>query len=311
LTPTPAIEAEDLRFRYGERAALDGVSFAVEAGHIYGLLGPNGGGKTTLFRILATLLPPASGAARVFGLDVAREPHAVRRRIGVVFQSRSLDGKLTPLENLRHQGHLYGLRGRSLRERARESLERVGLADRATDLVETLSGGLARRAELAKGLLHRPDLLLLDEPSAGLDPGGRRDLWRYLTSLREAAGVTVLVTTHLLEEAERCDRLGILDRGRLVVQGTPDQLKKNIGGDVIVLGARDPEDLRRRIEERFSIPAAVVDATVRLERERGHQFAAQLVEAFPGQIDSVSVSKPTLEDVFIHETGHRFWERQS
>ena len=311
MTPTPAIEAEDLRFRYGERAALDGVSFAVEAGHIYGLLGPNGGGKTTLFRILATLLPPASGAARVFGLDVAREPHAVRRRIGVVFQSRSLDGKLTPLENLRHQGHLYGLRGRSLRERARESLERVGLADRATDLVETLSGGLARRAELAKGLLHRPDLLLLDEPSAGLDPGGRRDLWRYLTSLREAAGVTVLVTTHLLEEAERCDRLGILDRGRLVVQGTPDQLKKNIGGDVIVLGARDPEDLRRRIEERFSIPAAVVDATVRLERERGHQFAAQLVEAFPGQIDSVSVSKPTLEDVFIHETGHRFWERQS
>jgi len=304
---TPAIEVDHLVFRYNERVALEDVTFGVAEGEIFGLLGPNGGGKTTLFRILSTLLRPASGAARVFGLDVAGEPGAVRRAIGVVFQTLSMDGKLTAEENLHHQGHLHGLRGAVLGDRIRETLARVGLADRARDVVETLSGGLARRVDLAKGLLHNPELLLLDEPTSGLDPGARRDLWQYLAHLRESSRVTVLVTTHLLEEAERCDRLGILDRGRLVALGTPDELKKSIGGDVIVLGARDPDALRRGIEARFSLPAATVDSTVRLERERGHEFIAQLVEAFPGQIDSVTVSKPTLEDVFIHQTGHRFW----
>ncbi len=305
---TPAIEVENLGFRYGDRVALEGVSFRVTPGEIFGLLGPNGGGKTTLFRILSTLFTPGAGAARVFGLDVRRDPHAVRRRIGVVFQAPSLDRKLTALENLRHQGHLYRLRGRALRERAQESLARVGLADRAGDLVETLSGGQQRRVELAKGLLHSPALLLLDEPSTGLDPGGRRDLWQYLTHLRDSEGVAVLVTTHLLEEAERCDRLGILDRGRLVAEGTPEELKRKIGGDVIVVSTSDPETLGRQVGERFSVPAVAVDSTVRIERERGHEFIAQLVEAFPGQIDAVTVSKPTLEDVFIHQTGHRFWE---
>ena len=304
----PAIEVAQLSFRYGERTALDGVSFTVEPGAIFGLLGPNGGGKTTLFRILSTLLLPASGAARIFGLDVAEEPQAVRRRIGVVFQAASLDKKLTALENLIHQGHLYGLHGSDLKRRAQESLERVGLADRAGDRVETFSGGQQRRVELAKGLLHDPDLLLLDEPSTGLDPGGRIDLWRYLSHLRESRRVTVLVTTHLLEEAERCDRLAILDCGKLVAEGTPEQLKKRIGGDVIVVGTRDPEALRGQVEARFRLPATTVNGTVRIERERGHEFIAQLVEAFPGQIDSVSVSKPTLEDVFIQQTGHRLWE---
>ena len=304
----PAIEVAQLSFRYGERTALDGVSFTVEPGAIFGLLGPNGGGKTTLFRILSTLLLPASGAARIFGLDVAAEPQAVRRRIGVVFQAASLDKKLTALENLIHQGHLYGLHGGDLKRRAQESLERVGLADRAGDRVETFSGGQQRRVELAKGLLHDPDLLLLDEPSTGLDPGGRIDLWRYLSHLRDSRRVTVLVTTHLLEEAERCDRLAILDRGKLVAEGTPEQLKKRIGGDVIVVGTRDPEALRGQVEQLFRLPATTVNGTVRIERERGHEFIAQLVEAFPGQIDSVSVSKPTLEDVFIQQTGHRLWE---
>ena len=302
-----AIETARLGFRYGDRVALDDVTFRVEAGKIHGLLGPNGGGKTTLFRILCTLQRPAAGWARVFGMDVAAEPDAVRRSIGVVFQASSLDRKLTSFENLLHQGRLYGMRGRALREKAAEALERVGLADRAGDRVETLSGGQQRRVEVAKGLLHSPRLLLLDEPSTGLDPGGRRDLWQYLTHLRGTSGVTVLVTTHLLEEAERCDRLGILDRGKLVAEGTPEELKKRIGGDVIVLGARDPETLSRLVRERFALEAAPVDSTVRIERERGHEFIAQLVEAFPGQIDSVTVSKPTLEDVFIHQTGHRFW----
>ena len=308
MTSPPAIEVDCVEFRYGSRTALDDVSFTVAPKEIFGLLGPNGGGKTTLFRILCTLLAPASGRARVFDLDVAQEPHAVRRRIGVVFQAMSLDRMLTAAENLHHQGHLYGLHGRAMKERVKEALERVGLSDRAGDRVETLSGGLQRRLELAKGLLHGPDLLLLDEPSTGLDPGARRDLWQYLTYLRDSDGVTILVTTHLLDEAERCDRLGILDQGRLVAQGTPEELKKKIGGDVIVLAARDPETLRRQIEERFGLPATTVNSTVRLERERGLEFIAQLVEAFPGQIDAVSDSKPTLEDVFIHETGHRLGE---
>jgi ABC-2 type transport system ATP-binding protein len=307
----PAIEVDRLGFRYGERVALDGVSFAVGPGEIFGLLGPNGGGKTTLFRVLATLVPPSEGKARVFGLDVAQQPHEVRRTIGVVFQAQSLDRKLTAVENLWHQGHLYGLRGRELRERSQASLARVGLADRAADRVETLSGGQQRRVELAKGMLHQPAVLLLDEPSTGLDPGGRRDLWHHLLELRAADSVTALVTTHLLEEAERCDRLGILDRGRLVALGTPEELKKKIGGDVIVLGTRDSEELGRQIASRFGLEVSVVDGTVRIERERGHEFIAQLVEAFPGQIDTVSVSKPTLEDVFIHQTGHRFWETEA
>jgi ABC-2 type transport system ATP-binding protein len=304
------VEVDHLGFRYGDRTALEDVSFQVQAGEIFGLLGPNGGGKTTLFRILSTLVRPASGTARVFGLDAAREPEAVRWTIGVVFQAFSLDRKLTAAENLLHQGRLYGLRGPALRARASEALARVGLADRAGDRVETLSGGQQRRVELAKGLLHAPRLLLLDEPSTGLDPGGRRDLWQYLSHLR-GNGVTVLVTTHLLEEAERCDRLAILDRGRLVAHGSPEALKSQIGGDVIVLGARDPETLRGQIEERFSLTAATIDGTLRIEQERGHEFIAQLVEAFPGQIDSVTVHKPTLEDVFIRRTGHRFWESAS
>jgi ABC-2 type transport system ATP-binding protein len=308
----PAVEVDHLSFCYRtaavrERIALDRVTFSIQAGEIFGLLGPNGGGKTTLFRILSTLLRPDSGAARIFGLNVAREPDAVRRSIGVVFQSPSLDRKLTAQENLLHQGRLYGLRGHDLRRRAAGALSRVGLPDRAGDRVETLSGGQQRRIELAKGLLHAPRLLLLDEPTTGLDPGGRRDLWQYLAHLRDASGVTVLVTTHLLEEAERCDRLAILDGGRLVAEGSPEALKKQIGGDVIVLGARDPETLSRQVRDRFAVEASAIDGTVRIERQRGHEFIAQLVEAFPGLIDSVTVHKPTLEDVFIHQTGHRFW----
>lgn len=307
---SPAVEVDHLSFRYGDRPALDDVTFQVAAGEIFGLLGPNGGGKTTLFKILSTLQRPSAGSARIFNLDVSQSPSTVRHAIGVVFQSPSLDRKLTTQENLLHQGHLYGLQGPNLRTRAAANLTRVGLTDRANDLVETLSGGQQRRLELAKGLLHDPRLLLLDEPTTGLDPGGRHDLWQYLAHLRDSTGVTVLFTTHLLEEAERCDRLAILDRGHLVAQGSPEELKKQIGGDVIVLGTRDPDTLSRLVQERFSLPASPIDGTVRIERERGHEFITQLVEAFPGQIDAVTVSKPTLEDVFIRQTGHRFWQAE-
>jgi len=303
----PAVEVESLRRLYGTREALGGVTFAVSRGEIFGLLGPNGGGKTTLFKILSTLMPPTSGRARVFGHDLAYKPHTVRRRLGVVFQHPSLDPKLTVMENLQHHGHLYGLWGRALRSQAQALLDRLGLGDRATDLVETLSGGLQRRTELAKALLHRPDLLLLDEPSTGLDPGARRDFDDYLDHLREHDGVTILLTTHILEEAERCDRVGILHQGKLVAMGAPDELKENIGGDVVVVHAQNPEGLQTKIRVRFGCEVALVDGTLRVERPRGHEFVREVVDAFPGEVQSATFGKPTLEDVFIHLTGHRFW----
>ena len=305
------ISVRNLVHRYQDRTALNGVSFDVRPAELFGLLGPNGSGKTTLFRILSTLMVPTSGSATIAGLDAVRQPGALRRRIGVVFQAQSVDPKLTAYENLWHQGHLYGLRGTELKVRINEILTRVGLLDRAGDLVETFSGGMQRRIELAKGLLHHPEVLLLDEPTTGLDPGARRDLWQYLAILRDQERVSVIVTTHLMEEAERCDRLAILNEGNLVALGTPESLTREIGGDVILLEARDPQSLAERIRNKFQVDATVMGKHVRLEIENGHHFVPEVVEAFPGEIQSLSVSKPTLEDVFIHRTGHRFWSEEA
>jgi ABC-2 type transport system ATP-binding protein len=303
------VRVEDLTHRYGERTALDRVSFEVSAGEIFGLLGPNGGGKTTLFRILSTQLVPSSGTTRVFGFDVARESREVRRRIGVVFQSQSVDGKLTVAENLRHQGHLYGLGGASLNARIAEMLARFGLKDRARERAEKLSGGLRRRVEISKAMLHRPLLLLLDEPTTGLDIGARHDLWDYLESLRASEGVTVMLTTHTMEEAESCERILLLDEGKTLALDTPEALKAEIGGHVVAAQTNDPVRLQEKIRARFGGSPAVVGDTVRIERERGHEFITELIEAFPGEIDAVTLSKPTLEDVFIQRTGHQFVER--
>jgi ABC-2 type transport system ATP-binding protein len=305
------IQVRDVVHRYAERTALNGVSFDVRPAELFGLLGPNGSGKTTLFRILSTLMIPSSGTAIIAGIDAVRDPGTLRRRIGVVFQAQSVDIKLTARENLWHQGHLYGLHGAQLNARIDEILTRVGLLDRAADRVETFSGGMQRRIELAKGLLHHPQVLLLDEPTTGLDPGARRDLWQYLGMLRDQEHVSVIVTTHLMEEAERCDRLAILSEGNLVALGTPDYLTREIGGDVILLEARDPQSLAGQIRVRFQVDATVIDKQVRLEIENGHRFVPDVVEAFPGEIQSLSVSKPTLEDVFIHRTGHRFWNEEA
>src|SRR6266581_1631586 len=234
------------------------------------------------------------------------EPDTVSQ-IGVVFQSRSIDVKLSAEENLIHVGHLYGITGSVLKKRVAEMLDRVSLTDRANDRAESFSGGMQRRLELAKGLLHHPQVLLLDEPSTGLDPGARRDLWQYLQILRDQERVTVIVTTHLMEEAEHCDRLAILNEGKLVALGAPAELKHEIGGDVILLDTRDPEALAEQIRSRFDVDARVLDGQVRLERENGHRFITDVVETFPGEIEAISVSKPTLEDVFIHRTGHKFW----
>ncbi|MDO8431060.1 MAG: ATP-binding cassette domain-containing protein [Candidatus Binatus sp.] len=303
----PAIEAKSLGFHYGDREALSDVSFSIARGEIFGFLGPNGGGKTTLFKLLSTLVPIQSGAAKMLGHDLAGETIRVRRRIGVVFQHPSLDGKLTVAENLAHHGHLYGMTGKRLRDRSAAMLKRLGLTARARDLVETLSGGLQRRVELAKALLHEPELLLLDEPSTGLDPAARREFSNYLAHLREHDGVTVVLTTHYMEEAERCDRVGILHQGKLVAFAPPGNLKAEVGGDVVVIHARAPELLQRKILQRFRLKGQIVDATIRIERPRGQEFVHEVVDAFGDEIDSISFGKPTLEDVFVHLTGHQFF----
>ena len=304
---SPAIEASGLGFRYGDREALSDVSFAVARGEIFGFLGPNGGGKSTLFKLLSTLTPIQSGSARMLGHDLAGETTWIRRRLGVVFQHPGLDGKLTVAENLAHHGHLYGITGKRLRERSSAMLELLKIAPRARDLVETLSGGLQRRVELAKALLHEPELLLLDEPSTGLDPAARREFFNYLGYLREHDGVTVVLTTHFMEEAERCDRIGILHQGKLVGVAPPAELKSEVGGDVIVIRTDAPDLLQRKILQRFKLKSQLVDGTIRIERLRGHELVGDLIEAFGDEVESVSFGKPTLEDVFVHLTGHQFF----
>jgi len=300
-----AVEVEDLRRSYGSREALAGLSFDVRRGELFALLGPNGGGKSTLFKILTTLLPPSAGTARVCGHDVRTAQREVRRHIGVVFQHPSVDGKLTIEENLRHHGHLYGLSGAPLKARITELLDRFGLVDRKDELVERLSGGLARRAELAKGLLPRPTVLLLDEPSTGLDPGARRDLLQYLRRLRDDDGMTVVLTTHYLEEAERCDRVGVIDRGRLVALDAPNALTASVGGDVVVVQPTDVDALRAKVLQKFGLEGVRVDGTLRLEHARGHELVRDLVDAFPDDVHSITFGKPTLEDVFVRLTGRR------
>jgi ABC-2 type transport system ATP-binding protein len=298
------IEVQHLGHRFGDRVALSGVRFTVAAGEMMALLGPNGGGKTTLFRILATLLRPTEGDALILGTSVTRDPARARECMGVVFQRPSLDLKLTTRENLRHHGMLYGLRGAELARRCDRSLELLGLSDRARDPAGTLSGGLQRRTELAKALLSRPRVLLLDEPSTGLDPGARRDFLGHLSALA-GEGVTVLLTTHFMEEAERCARVGVMHEGRLVASDAPDALKAAIGGDVVQVSGPDLEALAGKVSGRFGLSPHWVDGLLRYEAEGGHRLAAALVDAFPGEVTAVTWGRPTLDDVFTHLTGRR------
>jgi len=300
------VETDNLRRSFGARRALDGVSLSVAEGEIFGLLGPNGGGKTTLFRILCTLLAPSGGSARVCGHDTVAAPAAVRSSIGVVFQSPSLDPQLNVAENLRYGGNLYGLCGKDLEARWRELAAALRVEDRADEPVKNLSGGLQRRVEIAKSLLPRPRVLLLDEPSTGLDPSARVDLWAILEQLRGEFGITTVLTTHLLEEAERCGRIGILHRGKLVACGAPEALCADIGADVLTLNCRRPDVVAERLRSEFGWTAAVDGDTVRLEFPDAHAAVARIIEAFPGEVRSVTAGQPTLEDVFVRLTGERF-----
>lgn len=306
MSVQPAVQVQGLVHHYGERQALCGIDLEVRSGEIFALLGPNGGGKTTLFRILSTYLMPGGGSARIAGHDVVKEPDAVRRCLGVLFQSPSLDAQLTVQENLRYHGYLFGLRGAALRERIDASLARVRLQDRTGERAGKLSGGLRRRAELAKAMMHRPQVLLLDEPSTGLDPGARADLAATLEKLRAEEGITVVLTTHLMDEAEFADRLAILDEGSVVAQGAPKELKASLGGDVIEMQGSDPEALCEEIRARYGDSVSLINGTVHLEQPRGSETLAELLPSLSGKIESVILRQPTLEDVFLSRTGHRF-----
>ena len=306
-SPSPAVDVSGVSFRYGDKPALDNVSFQVSPAVLFALLGPNGGGKTTLFKLLSTLLPLEQGEIHLLGRDVRRQPAAVRRLIGVTFQAPSLDRKLSVFENLACHARLYGLTGPSLTTRVTELLDRLGLSERARDKVESLSGGLARRVEIAKGLLHSPRLLLLDEPSTGLDPGARLDLWRYLASLRDDAGVTVIVTTHLMEEAERCDDLALLDRGQIVARGSPAELRRSLGGDCLTIRGPEPDSLAADISRQFGVSVRQLGGELRIDAQTDHSLLGRVLDAFGPRIEAVSLARPTLEDVFVERTGHRFW----
>ncbi len=305
MSADPAIVVSEVTHRYGERVAVDQFSLSIDEGEIFVFLGPNGSGKTTLFRLLSTLIPLQAGDVEILGHDLRGAVNAVRSQLGVVFQAPSLDKKLTVSENLVHQGRLYGLSSGEIQNRSQEMLAALGLSDRRNDLTESLSGGMRRRVELAKGMLHQPRLLLLDEPSTGLDPGARADLWQYLEQLRDE-GVTIVLTTHLLEEAERADRLAIMHQGKLAALDTPTALQASVGGDSITIRTADPEKLASNIREKFSCEATVLDNIVRLEQPDGHLWISRLVEAFPEEMQTVTLGKPTLQDVFIARTGHQY-----
>ncbi len=313
LSSGPCVQVRDLSYTYPAkgkkspaRQALESVTFETLQGELFGILGPNGSGKSTLFRILSTAVRPRAGSVVVLGADAARDPAAVRRRLGVVFQSPALDQKLSALENLLCQGRLYGMGGEALKKKADSLLERFGLKDRGGAEVQTLSGGMRRKVELAKALLHDPELLILDEPTTGVDPGARLEFWSWLSEIRQGRGIGILVTTHLMDEAERMDRIAILDKGKIVALGEPAKMRSEIGGDVIALESDEPHKLADAIRERFRIEVFAVDGGLRLEEASGHLLIPRLIEAFPGLIRSVNLAKPGLEDVFIHKTGHRF-----
>jgi len=306
----PAIIVRNLVKNYDSRRALDHLNLEVNRGELFCLLGPNGGGKSTLFRILSTLIQPDEGSAEIIGYDVVTAAAEVRARIGVVFQSPSLDSKLTVRENLLCGGALYGLQGKELRQRIADAAAAVQLEDRLGDRVEHLSGGLQRRTEIAKCLLIRPEVLLLDEPSTGLDPAARLDLWASLEKLRSERGVTALCTTHMMEEAARADRVGIMSAGQLVALGTPQELTTALRGDVLTLSTSEgPDQLAQKINEQYGAAAVVVDGEVRLEHPQAYEFAARLAADFPGKITGLRIARPSLEDVFIARTGKLFAEQ--
>jgi ABC-2 type transport system ATP-binding protein len=299
-----AVEVDQLVRRFGDFTAVRGISFVVEPGELFGFLGPNGAGKTTTISILCTLLNPSGGRARVAGHDVFAERDAVRRSIGLVFQEITLDDYLSAAENLRFHGVMYGLSRAEVAERMPPLLEMVGLTDRADQQVRFFSGGMKRRLEIARGLLHTPRVLFLDEPTIGLDPQTRTHIWDYVDELRGREHTTMFLTTHYMDEAERCDRIAIIDRGRIVAIDTPSALKASVGADTVTLSTSDDDRARREITEHLGVETDARGGQVVLRVPEGEEFVPRLFANLTVRVSSVNVRRPSLDDVFLKYTGH-------
>ena len=302
------IQITDLVKRYGAVEAVRGVTFEVEEGESFGFLGPNGAGKTTTINILCTLLAPTSGTAKVNGYCCMSEAAKVRAAIGLVFQETTLDNELTAYENLRFHGYLYNMERRVVEKRIEEVMAVVMLHDRMGDVVKTFSGGMKRRLEIARGLLHRPKVLFLDEPTLGLDPQTRNHVWDFITRLKKEEGVTIFMTTHYMDEAERCDRVAVIDHGTIIACGTPEELKSRVTGDTVYLETRDDEKALLEIEALFGIRAKRGRDGLVFNVERGDAFIPRLVEKLTTEIGSVNVKRPSLDSVFLHLTGREIRE---
>ncbi len=300
------IRIQNLEFSYKANKVLNGLSLEIPEGNVFGILGPNGSGKTTLFRILSTALQMQKGEITWLGYDLNRKAAEVRATLGVVFQYPSLDPQLTVEENLQCQGVLYGLHGTVLKSAIEDRLKKLGVWDRRGQKVRELSGGLKRRAELAKALLHEPQVLLLDEPSTGLDPRARAELWDFLLEVNREKKTTILVTTHLMDEAEKCSRLVILDQGRVIAEGTPAHLKSGLSAGSIWIETLFATELSEAIQKRFQITVMAVPKGLKIEHEKPHRLMADLLENFSEKIETISFHKPSLEDVFLEKTGRIF-----
>ena len=299
----PAVLVDGLVKRYGEVEAVRGIGFEVAPGETFGFLGPNGAGKSTTIKILCTLADPTSGTARVAGYDVKTQRDTVRRNIGLVFQDTTLDSYLTGEQNLRFHADLYGVPRQQLAPRMRQVLEMVGLWDRRQAVVATYSGGMKRRLEIARGLLHAPRVLFLDEPTVGLDPQTRSSIWEYINDLKQREDITIFLTTHYMDEAENCDRIAIIDHGKIVAIDTPENLKASVGKDRVQIRTADDQTAIAELKERFELEAAIHDGMVTFNVESGEQFVPRLFEGLSQQIKAVSVSRPSLDDVFMSYTG--------
>lgn len=305
------IEVERLVRKFGDLTAVDDISFAVKEGEIFGFVGPNGAGKTTTINVLCTLLRPTSGRATVNGYDVVKQQAEVRRSIGLVFQDPSLDDRLTAEENLDFHATLYNVPRSVKKKRMEEVLRMVELYDRRGDLVRTFSGGMKRRLEMARGLMHYPKVLFLDEPTLGLDPQTRNRIWEYLLELREREGITIFMTTHYMDEAEYADRIAIIDYGKIVALDTPDNLKGMVGGDIISAKVRDDRAAARRIEERYGVEVRSTKDGLYFEVANGEEFIPRFVMDFKSEILAVSLRRPTLDDVFLKLTGRQIREEEA
>jgi ABC-2 type transport system ATP-binding protein len=302
---TPAIEVQGLAKKYGETEAVRGIDFSVGAGEIFGFLGPNGAGKTTTIKILCTLLQPTSGTARLAGVDVATSPGEVRRKIGVIFQDPALDDRLTATENLMLHAVAYRVPRGERTARVDEALRFVDLYDRRGDLTRTFSGGMKRRLEIARGLVHRPDILFLDEPTTGLDPQTRARTWEVLRGLRETYGTTLFLTTHYMDEAENCDRIAVIDHGKIVALDTPAVLKQGVGKDMVSARSADPEALARLLREKYGIESVPAEGGLTFLVAEGDAFIVKLLTADRPALQGISVRRPTLDDVFLSLTGRQ------